>query len=181
MIRKLKRIAAVLCLSVSLLATGCGTEEQTSSSGQFSSFTATAMDGTSIDQEILKDSKITMLNVWATFCGPCLNEMPDLGELASEYDSSDFQIIGIVLDAADSSGEIVQSQVEKAQGLIEQTGADYLHLLPSHTLMDDQLKNVISVPTTFFVDSEGNILRSVTGSKEKDDWKSIIDDLLAKR
>lgn len=180
MIRKLKRAAAILCLSASLLTAGCGSsEEQTASSGQFSSFVATAMDGTSIDQEILKNSKVTMLNVWATFCGPCLNEMPDLGEIASEYDSSDFQIVGIVLDAIDSSGEIVQSQVEKAQGLIEQTGADYLHLLPSQTLMETRLNTVVSVPTTFFVDADGNILRTVTDSKEKDDWKSIIDEILA--
>lgn len=181
MMKSLKRIAAVLCLSASLLAAGCGTEEQTSSSGQFSSFTATAVDGTSIDQEVLKSSKVTMFNVWATSCGPCLNEMPGLGELASEYDSSDFQIIGIVLDTADSSGEIVQSQVEKAQELIEQTDADYLHLLPSRNLLENQLKNVIAVPSTYFVDSDGNILRSVAGAKDKDNWKSIIDDLLASR
>lgn len=181
MIKKLKHSAALLCLSAALWLTGCGAGENDSSSGQFSSFVATATDGTSVDQDILKNSKVTMLNVWGTFCSPCLNEMPDLGELAEEYDSSDFQIIGIVLDTADSSGEIVQSQADKAQELIEQTGADYLHLLPSQGLLENQLSSVVSVPTTFFVDADGNILHRVSGSKEKDDWKSIIDDVLEER
>ena len=86
-----------------------------------------------------------------------------------------------MLHTPHSSGEIVQSQVDKAQELIEQTGADYLHLLPSQGLLENQLSSVVSVPTTFFVDADGNILHRVSGSKEKDDWKSIIDDVLEER
>jgi 3-oxoacyl-[acyl-carrier-protein] synthase II len=44
-----------------------------------------------------------MINVWGTYCNPCLNEMPDLGEIATEYDTETFQIIGIVCDVDDSA------------------------------------------------------------------------------
>lgn len=178
--KNIKKLALLFCLLSSLWLSACGEEEE-KAAGQFSSFTAAATDGTSVDQEILKNSKVTMLNIWATTCGPCLNEMPDLAELSKQYDSSDFQVIGIVLDTIDSSGEIVQSQVDAAQDLIGQTGADYLHLLPSQDLLDIRLSEVNVFPTSIFVDADGSILHTVLGAKEKDDWESIIDDVLEGR
>ena len=61
-------------------------------------FEAATMEGQAITSECFADSKLTMLNVWATYCGPCLNEMPDLGEIAASYDKSDFQMLGIISD-----------------------------------------------------------------------------------
>ena len=43
------------------------------------SFTAQDLEGNTVDQSILADHKLTMVNVWATFCTPCLSEMPELG------------------------------------------------------------------------------------------------------
>ena len=59
-------------------------------------FEAHDMEGNAVSSEIFAQSKITMVNVWATYCNPCLNEMPALGELAQAYDAGDFQIIGII-------------------------------------------------------------------------------------
>lgn len=47
-------------------------------------FTAKTVDGEEMTSEILADSKLTMLNIWATYCNPCLEEMPYLGEIATE-------------------------------------------------------------------------------------------------
>lgn len=54
----------------------------TAQPGILSAFTAQDLQGNGVNQEILKGKKLTMVNVWATFCDPCINEMPDLGVLA---------------------------------------------------------------------------------------------------
>ncbi|MEA4823372.1 MAG: rhodanese-like domain-containing protein [Clostridiaceae bacterium] len=144
------------------------------------SFRATSLDGAAVDESIWADNKLTMVNIWATFCGPCLTEMPDLGKLAAEYAAQDFGIVGIVIDTLDQNGDISMSQVEKARGLRESTGANYLHILPSDDLMNGVLQDVSSVPTTVFVDSEGNIVgNAYVGSRSADKWKAIVDALLA--
>ena len=60
-------------------------DDSQASAGVMSRFTATDLEGVEVDQSIFSDYKLTMVNVWATFCTPCINEMPDLGELAAEY------------------------------------------------------------------------------------------------
>ena len=58
------------------------------------------------DQSVFTKSKLTMVNIWATFCGPCINEMPDLAELNKQYDNEKFQIVGIPVDIVDQNGNI---------------------------------------------------------------------------
>lgn len=136
-------------------------------------FTTTDLDGNEVTQEIFTESKLTVVNVWATYCGPCIREMPDLGELADEYDSTEVQIIGIPSDAGS------QDYIDYAKSLIEQTGADYVHLLPTQEVYDWGLYDLQYVPTTFFVNSEGEIIDTVVGSMSKEDWKILINDKLA--
>lgn len=136
-------------------------------------FTTTDLNGNEVTQEIFTESKLTVVNVWATYCGPCINEMPYLGELADEYDSAEVQIIGIPMDVAS------QDYLDYANTLIEQTGADYTHLLPTEEVYNWGLYDIQYVPTTFFVNSEGEIIDTVVGSMTKEDWKTLIDDKLA--
>ena len=55
-------------------------------------FSAKDIDGKNVSEAVFADSKITMVNVWGTFCGPCIREMPDLGVLDKKY-GDDFQIL----------------------------------------------------------------------------------------
>lgn len=129
--------------------------------------------------EVLKERNLTMVNVWATFCPPCLDEMPDLGELASEYKEKDFQIVGVIADILDTSGKKSDSQIKLAEEIIAGTKANYLHLIPNADLTDTFLVNISVVPTTFFLDSEGNQVGEVIlGAKSKSDWIKEIDSRL---
>lgn len=135
-------------------------------------FEAVSADGETVTSDIFADSRLTMVNVWATYCNPCLMEMPYLGELAAEYSPEDFQIIGIISDVMEGDEDTLQT----ALSLISETGADtYTHLLLNESLYTAMLTDVTAVPTTFFVDSEGRILDTVLGSKKKDAWKELID------
>lgn len=155
------------------------TDSAVSSNGVLSSFQSVDINNNPVDQRIFSGKKLTMVNIWATFCGPCLREMPDLGALAKEYADQGFQIVGIPVDILNSSGEPNANMVSTARDIISQTGADYLHILPSQSLIEAKLSQVSSVPETIFVDENGNqVGKSYIGSRTKDKWEAIIKDLL---
>lgn len=138
-------------------------------------FEAQDLEGNAVTESVFTQSRLTMVNVWATYCNPCLSEMPGLGELAGEYDAEQFQIIGIVSDVQEGAEE---EAVEYAVSLVSQTGADYMHLLLNESLFRSMLSGVSAVPTTFFVDENGEVLDTVVGAMEKSAWKEKIDGLL---
>lgn len=173
-----------------ILVTGCGgggsagkAEESSApkEAGSLSSVTEAAvprtefsgvdLDGNEVSEEIFTESKLTMVNVWATYCNPCLSEMPGLGELAKAYGPEEFQIIGIISDVQEGAGD---GELETAADLIAQTGADYPHLLLNESIYNALLANVTAVPTTFFVDESGEILDMVVGAMEKSEWEEMI-------
>ena len=138
----------------------------------FITFEGMDPEGNTISEDVFLQSKLTMVNVWATYCGPCLNEMPGLGELAAEHDRAEFQIIGIVSDVREGEDP---SLVEE---LVQQTGADYPHLLANASIDQAFLAGVSGVPTTFFFDGEGAYLGGIVGAADKSTWEELIHELL---
>ncbi len=135
-------------------------------------FTAKDLDGNEVDQSVFANAKLTMMNIWATFCGPCINEMPELGELAAEG-GTDYQIIGV---CADLNG--TEDMLEDAKEIVSQTKANYLHLQPSEDLYP-VLTASSSVPVTFFFDSEGKLVgKGILGAQKRDTWSQVISERL---
>ncbi|MBR2401294.1 MAG: TlpA family protein disulfide reductase [Lachnospiraceae bacterium] len=139
-------------------------------------FEATTMEGETMTSDVFADSKLTMLNVWATYCNPCLSEMQYLGELSQEYDKAEFQIIGIISDVAENGDEY---SIELAKDLIEETGANYPHLPLNQSLYTNLVGAVTAVPTTFFVNANGELLGYISGAYPKESWEEIINGLLS--
>ncbi len=154
---------------------GAVVEESTEEEKYYLSFTARSVDGEEVTSDIFSNSKLTMMNVWGTFCNPCLEEMPDLGEIAASYDLAEFQMIGVVSDVTDKSK---QGDIDYAKELIEETKADYIHLLNSESLTQNLLAGVSAVPTTFFVKQDGEVLGYTIGAMDKSSWEALINDLL---
>lgn len=163
------------------------TPEITAFEDIFHDFSLNDTDGNEVTEAVLADCELTMINIWATFCNPCLKEMPDLGVLNREYQEAGkrFQIIGLVMDGfrVEANGEITEDpdMVETAVSLIGDTGADYLHLVPTGDFAYSLVASgqAQSVPTTLFVDSEGNMIgKPVLGSRSAENWKVIIDEKL---
>ena len=142
-------------------------------------FEAMDLEGNEVSSDVFSETKLTMINVWGTFCGPCLREMPDLGALHQEFSEQGFQILGIVTDVQAPDGSISQEQVDLAAQIAEETGASYLHLLPSEDLIACLLWQVSSVPTTIFVDETGALIgKGYLGSRDAAAWRSIIEEKL---
>ncbi|MCI8374737.1 MAG: TlpA family protein disulfide reductase [Lachnospiraceae bacterium] len=173
----------LLCILCAVFLSGCAgdtSKEETApapkeESAETITFEAMDLEGNAVTSEICADSRLTMINVWATYCNPCLSEMPELGELAKEYKAEDFQLLGIVSDVLEEEDE---EMLAYAADLVEETEADYPHLLLNESLYKGMLQDVSAVPTTFFLNKEGEILDVVVGAMDKSRWKEKIDGLL---
>jgi len=141
------------------------------------SFQTQDIYGEQFNQDIFQDYSLTLVNVWGTFCGPCLDEMPSLGELHKEYVSKGINIVGIVVDVQDEDMNVIEDQRELAKEIASGTGAEYTHLLISEEMIDSVLNQFDAIPASFFVDSDGNIVSEFyIGSREKEDWVTIIEE-----
>lgn len=109
-----------------------------------------------VSQDIFSGYDITMVNIWATWCGYCINEMPELAKLKDMLPEN-VNLISICDDAADN--------LELAQEILKITGADnFTTLMASEEMYDQLLSQVYAFPTTYFLDSEGNaVCPPVTG------------------
>ena len=147
---------------------------------QVGAFQTETLDGGAIDQTVFSNKKLTMINAWTTWCGACIEEMPDLEELSKELENTDAQIISIVCDTANAKGEIDQELLELAQQIVKRTGATFPSLIPDASLKDGLLQGILGYPTTWFVDEQGNIIGDpVLGSNTKDGWMALIQERMA--
>ncbi|NCB01652.1 MAG: TlpA family protein disulfide reductase [Spirochaetia bacterium] len=136
--------------------------------------------GEDVSEEIFAPYDLTMVNVWGTYCRPCITEMPGLGTLSREYKEKGVQIMGIVVDVYHSDQKIFMEKLGTAMEIIAYTKADYPHILQSKELIDLYLKNVQVIPTTFFVDKNGKVLgEEYLGSQSEEDWRKIIDKMIS--
>jgi thiol-disulfide isomerase/thioredoxin len=175
---KKKIIALILALTVILCAfTACG---GSADSGFFTSFETETLDGEKASEEIFKGNRLTMVNIWGTFCGPCINEMPDLGRISEEYKDRGLKIVGVICDSYNPyTKENDSIIVQDARDIVKQTGAWYTHLLPSASLNSAILDSVFSYPTTYFLDENGEIIGSeYVGARSYEQWCEIIDTML---
>jgi len=138
-------------------------------------FSASDLNGRIVDNTFFANQRLTMVNVWGTFCGPCIREMPDLAQLPGEFPSTNFAILGVIADTPDASNEATARQ------LTGSTGVTYTNVIPDRSITTEMLADVSVVPTTFFVDRTGTVVGEVlTGSRTKAQWMSVIQGMLAK-
>ena len=150
-------------------------EANTSSAGDaFPSFEGKDLDGNAVDSSILSEAKLTVLNVWATYCTPCVNEMPDLETLSQNYKDKGVQVVGLVADVFDD-----EEKKAEAKEILSATGVTYVNLLPDTVLDDSLLYDITGTPTTLFLGSEGKILKIVEGTRDLDALTEMVDELLA--
>lgn len=144
-------------------------------------FSATDLDGNSMTEDVFRDYDLTMINIWTTWCTPCIEELPHLNELAAELKDQGVQILGIVDDVIDSkSGEPNPETLELAKRVREKIGLSYPILLPDENLRDGILKGIPGYPQTYFVDKDGNIVvDAMLGAHSKAEWNDIIQEVLA--
>lgn len=111
--------------------------------------------------------KVILINFWATWCGPCLKEMPDLEKLYQNYKAKDFQILGIA----------VASKEKDIPKKVQSTGVTYPILLGNNQTVSDY-GSFSSIPQSFIIDRDGSIVMQITGSWHYEQFEEAVKDLL---
>ncbi|MEG1525027.1 MAG: TlpA disulfide reductase family protein [Clostridia bacterium] len=143
------------------------------------SFVTEDADGNEITEAVFANAELTMLNVWATFCGYCIDEMPILDQLAGEYADQGFQVIGLIGDVGDRQGGYTADEMASVADIAKKAGANYPTMMPTEDMIESVLWNVRAYPTTMFVDRTGNILgKVVIGVRDENAWRDMIESYL---
>lgn len=160
--------------------------EETAPENFFTTLELTYLDGTPFDSSVFA-GKPVFLNIWATWCGPCVNEMPHLDELAREY-ADRITIVGLHAEGLTVSeqGEIVpnEERTQAALALQADKGLTFPLLNPDFTMFvlmnDPQYGLSVSVlPTTWLIDGEGFIRAILPSSNDKAGWARVIEEFLS--
>lgn len=144
-------------------------------------FTTEDIFGQTYTQDIFAENDLTLVNAFATWCSPCVEEMPELEKLRQAYAEKGikFGVVAVVLDIRTTSG-IDEGASERAKTLYERSGAQFPFLIPDAGNMNGRLTGIESVPESFFVDSNGNIVSEpYIGSNSLEGWKTVVDAELA--
>ena len=116
----------------------------------------------------LSDMKGTpvVLNFWASWCPPCKSEMPDFNEIAKEYEG---KVTFMMVNLTDGQSETQES----AQSFIDSMG----YTFPVYFDLNSEAAYVYgiqSIPTTFFIDANGNLIAYASGAIDGDTLKRGI-------
>ena len=135
-------------------------------------FTAKTITGETVTNEIFAAKKITIVNIWGTFCPPCIGEMPELGEMARSM-PADAQIIGLVCDTSDDATE----QIQEALRITGEANANFVNIVPDAALQKF-MENVEAVPTTIFINSKGEVVGNAIIGADVEGYKNELEKLL---
>ena len=101
--------------------------------------------------------KPLLINVWASWCGPCRAEMASLERLAWMDVGESFTVIGISTD----------DYVNKAKGALQASNATISHFIDSNLRLENML-GASRLPLTVFVDADGRVLKKIYGARAWD-------------
>ena len=165
----MKRILALL-VSAALMAaalTGCGSggEDALVSRTAFPEFDEVDMEGTAVTSEIFADYDATIVNFWNNGCGSCIAEMPELEELYQDFQERNINLIGGGTDSGESD-----EQLDTAREILAEKGVTYTNIStdPDGDFYKTFIADISTYPTTYIVDSEGNIVGAdIVGNVKK--------------
>ncbi len=115
--------------------------------------------------------EVVLINIWATWCAPCLVEIPDFIELQEELGAEGLQIVGVSVDA--EGAEVVAP-------FVAEMGINYPVVVDAGEV-SELYGGVYTLPTTVIVDRAGRVVQKVPGMMTKDMLLPVLSDLLSVR
>jgi len=155
-------------LTASTLALSCSSGPGRPASGvkPVPQFTLSSLDGKTVSMKNLSN-KVVVIDFWATWCGPCREEIPHLNKLYSDYRGQGLEIIGISMD---DGPEAVK---EFARGM----RMEYPVVMGNDELAE-QFGGIPGIPTTFIVDRKGNIVKKFVGLPPAEALNRVVRELV---
>ena len=111
--------------------------------------------------------KVVLVNLWATWCGPCRIEMPGLDALQAELGGDDFQVLALALD---------RGGMDKVLDFFDEIGLRHLAPYVDQSTKALRTFRVYGLPTTFLLDRDGNEVGRMIGPAEwnTDEAKALL-------
>ncbi|MEO5360001.1 MAG: TlpA family protein disulfide reductase [Nitrospirota bacterium] len=116
-------------------------------------FTLKTLDGKTFSLSSLK-GKAILINFWATWCPPCVEELPSMNKLYLKYKQNGFEVVAVDLD----------SSVAKVKQFIAKNPLNFVVALDPDKQVAKKLYKVTAQPTSFLINSEGKIIKKYLGS-----------------
>ena len=138
---------------------------------KFPEFSAKTVSGEEISSDVFKDSKLTVVNVWGSWCGPCVQEIPELQKLYESMKDKDVNVIGLAQDAG--------TDLDAVKEIIDKNKVTYQNIVPEGAT-EDFVMNLMAFPTTFFVDSDRNIVGVIQGGRNLEAFTAAVEGVLEK-
>ena len=178
--RKLAVIVLVALMTLTMIAlASCSSGGSTSDAEaptSIAEFKSVDFDGNEVTQDVFKNAEVTMINFWGTYCPPCIKEMPDLAKLEGEYDGK-LQLIGVPIDVDFSKPD--SENYKDALMIMEKAGVEYKNISLDGSLME-YAKTMQYVPTSIFVDPDGNIVGEPVVGGDFDKYRETIESNISK-
>jgi thiol-disulfide isomerase/thioredoxin len=124
----------------------------------------TTLDGLNGKSKTFSDfkGKPLIINIWASWCGPCRAEMGSLHRLAQRYNGKEFNVIGVSTD----------DYRKAAMAFIKETEITFENFI-DHKLLLENMLGANTIPLTILVDADGRVLGKVRGAYEWDSQNTI--------
>ncbi len=131
------------------------------------------LNGNEVSNAIFAENELNLIKIWGTFCGPCIDEIPDLQALYQEMKGQGVNVIGVVSDGM--GNESLAQQISKQQG------AQYISIIPDQKFIDDFVSRTDVVPVSIMVNSQGERVGEViVGSRSQQEYRELIEATLKK-
>ncbi len=146
----------------------------TTAPGSGLNFTLPKLDGTNLSLSEYR-GRVVLVNFWATWCGPCVAEMPDLQAVRDELNPRGFEVIAISLDQDSARQYQTDAVKKKVQNFVTNHGLTFPVVL-GNAAVAGQFGGVRGIPATFIVDANGNIVSKHVGKMNRRQFKSAIEE-----
>jgi len=121
------------------------------------------LDGHEVSSDQFK-GKVVVLDFWATWCGPCVEEIPGYIALQKKYGSDGLVIVGVSMDRAGPA---------RVKQFVQANGMNYTIVMGDDVTVE-AFGDFSAIPTTFLISRDGRILNQKTGAMAPEEYEKLV-------
>ncbi|MEW5976304.1 MAG: TlpA disulfide reductase family protein [Acidobacteriota bacterium] len=165
MMQNWKMVSLFLALFAVAVLAGCSTPASPAS--DVPQFSFSSLEGKTVAMKDLSN-KVVIVDFWATWCGPCREEIPHLNELYSELKGKGLEIVGISMDTDGTDG---------VKDFAREFRIQYPIVMGDEKVAES-FGGLIGLPTTFVIDRQGKVAKKYIGLPPAEDMRRIVKELV---
>ena len=180
------KLVLVVAFAVALVSAGCGAGKQGQTAKESDGAANPGVTETSLQIPTLEGAnssidqykeKVVLVNFWATWCAPCLTEIPWLIEFNQKYGAKGFVILGVAMD--DEGTKIVQPWVQGHRFDVNGKAEPMNYpILLGNSKIAEKFGGILGMPTSMLYSREGKKIKTIVALIDYDDLSKTLDNQL---